>query len=135
MNGIVPVTEDPDTAGFFAAAREGRLVAQSCSACGRMQQPPRPRCVNCLSAELTWKDLPPRGSIYSWTVVEHQINPNFPAPYTVILVEVDPGIENPPLRFMGRIQGREELQIGNEVELVFDKVGDAVLPNWRIRRG
>ena len=132
MTGIVPTTEDPDTSGFFTAAREGRLVAQSCRACGYVQQPPRHRCVECLSTDLASKDLPPHGTVHSWTVVEHQINPNFPAPYTVLFVDVE--VEGPSgaLRFMGRIAGREEPSLGDAVELVFETVGDAVLPNWRL---
>ncbi len=93
MTGIVPTTEDPDTGGFFAAAREGRLVAQCCQACGYVQQPPRHRCVECLSTDLASKDLPSHGTVHSWTVVEHQINSHFPAPYTVLLVDVE--VEDP----------------------------------------
>ncbi|CAM3464742.1 OB-fold domain-containing protein [Nocardioides dubius] len=130
--GIEPVTDDPDTGGFFAAAREGRLVAQECVGCGNLQQPPRHRCVACLSTDLAWHDLPPRGTVHTWTVVEHQINPNFPAPYTVLLVDVEDAASNVPLRFLGRIPGRVEPELGAAVELVFETVGDAVLPNWRL---
>ena len=132
--GIVPVTDDPDTGGFFAAAREGRLVVQQCTSCGNLQQPPRPRCVACLGGDLGWHDLPRHGRVHSWTVVEHQINPNFPVPYTVLLVDVQDDAGAAPLRFMGRIVGREEPAIGDPVELVFETVGDAVLPNWRLVR-
>lgn len=132
--GIVPVTDDPDTSGFFAAAREGRLVAQRCRSCGNLQQPPRHRCVACLETDLGWHELAGRGSVHSWTVVEHQINPNFPAPYTVLLVDVEDPASAAPLRFLGRVVGREEPALGDPVELVFEKVGDAVLPNWRLVR-
>ncbi|WP_235737162.1 Zn-ribbon domain-containing OB-fold protein [Nocardioides alcanivorans] len=133
--GIVPLTDDPDTGGFFAAAREGRLVVQECVSCGNLQQPPRHRCITCLATDLTWHDLPKRGTIHSWTVVEHQINPNFPAPYTVLLVDVEDEASTVPLRFLGRIVGREEPELGAAVELVFETVGDAVLPNWRLVEG
>lgn len=131
--GIVPITQDPDTAGFFAAAREGRLVAQSCSDCGNVQQPPRHRCVACLSTELVWRDLPRSGSVHSWTVVEHQISPHFPAPYTVLLVDVAVEETGTPLRFLGLVAGRAEPAIGDPVTLTFDTVGDGIiLPNWRL---
>jgi uncharacterized protein len=130
--GLTPTVEDPETSGFFAAAAEGRLAAQRCIECGGRQQPPRPRCRACLSTALSWDSLPETGTVHSWTVVEHQINPSFPVPYTVILVDVVPEEGVPALRFLGHLEGRPALSVGAPVRVVFREHGGAHLPDWVI---
>ncbi|MDT0202687.1 OB-fold domain-containing protein [Nocardioides sp. AE5] len=131
---LLPVMDDPETGGFFAAATEHRLVVQACAACGSLQQPPRPRCRTCLGQDLGWRDLPQRGRVHTWTVVEHQINPHFPAPYTVVLVDVDPADDDAPaIRFVGHLPGRPEVAVGTPVRVVFEELpGGIVLPNWEL---
>jgi len=128
--GLTPVADDPETAGLFAAAAAGRLVAQRCRSCGAWQQPPRPRCRTCLGDDLGWADLPGEGSVHTWTVVEHQISPSFPAPYTVVLVDVVPEPGAAPLRFLGHLDGRPALRVGDPVRVVFREHGGVHLPDW-----
>jgi uncharacterized OB-fold protein len=129
--GLTPVADDPETAGFFAAAAEGRLAAQRCTACGNWQQPPRPRCRECLGTDLTWQDVPGAGTLHTWTVVEHQISPSFPVPYTVILVDVVPEPGVAPLRFLGHLDGRPDLTVDDPMSVVFREHGEVTLPDWR----
>ena len=42
----VPTVTD-DSAPFWEAARDGRLVAQRCAGCGELHHPPRPECPRC----------------------------------------------------------------------------------------
>ena len=129
--GMRPVTDDPETAGFFAAAREHRLVVQTCRSCGNQQQPPRPVCRSCHGADLGWDDIPALGTVHTWTVIEHQINPHFPVPYTTVLVDVEPRPGEPPVRFLAHVDGRPELEIGQPMRLTFIDLGDdVILPNW-----
>ncbi|GAA4259746.1 Zn-ribbon domain-containing OB-fold protein [Dietzia aurantiaca] len=131
--GLRPVTDDPDTAGFFAAAAERRLVVQTCADCGHQQQPPRPRCRSCHGAALGWEDVPHSGTVHTWTVVEHQINPAFPAPYTSVLVDVVPRTGEPPVRYLGYLPGRPALRIGSPVRATFVDFGEGVVvPNWEL---
>lgn len=131
--GLHPVTDDPETAGFFAAAREHRLVVQTCRTCGHQQQPPRPRCRACHGDDLGWDDVPGEGTVHTWTVVEHQINPRFPVPYTSVLVDVEPRQGEPVVRFLGYLPGRPALTVGTRVTVDFIDLGeDVVLPNWAI---
>lgn len=131
--GLRPVTDDPETAGFFAAAREHRLVIQTCRACSHQQQPPRPRCRSCRGDDLGWADVPGEGTVHTWTVVEHQINPHFPVPYTSVLVDVEPRPGEPTVRFLGYLPGRPQLRVGTAVTVEFiDLGGDVVLPNWAV---
>lgn len=127
------MVDDPETAGLFAAAAERRLVVQACVACGHVQQPPRPRCISCHGADLGWRDVPQRGRIHAWTVVEHQVNPHFPAPYTVVLVDVDPGGGEPAVRYLGYLPGRPDVRTGNPVRARFEELGDGItIPNWAL---
>src|SRR6202044_389062 len=48
---------DPDTAPFWEAARERRLITQRCGSCGALRFPPTPLCARCRSWNVEWTDL------------------------------------------------------------------------------
>jgi uncharacterized OB-fold protein len=129
----MPVTDDPDTGGFFRAASRGALAVQFCVACGAALHLPRPYCSFCGSSEVEWRDVPPRGRVYSWAVAEQQVHPAFPVPYTVILVE----LEDPPgIRLIGNLPGRPAIRIGDAVRAVFDRLGEEpAIPQWTLAEG
>jgi hypothetical protein len=56
-----------------------------------VRYPVGPLCPQCRSFETEWITSSGRGVIYSYTVVRHQTHPAFPAPYTVLLVEMEEG--------------------------------------------
>lgn len=126
--GVLPVVDDIDTAGFF---RAGRLVVRRCDACDAVLHMPMAYCRHCgtFSGSVTgrWAEVAPVGRIYSHTVVTHQVHPDFPVPYTVILVELD---ELPEVRFVGRLDGRPDVYIGLPVVAEFDD--GTPLPTWRL---
>ena len=131
--GLRPVLDDPETGGLFAAAAEHRLVVQTCRACGHQQQPPRPRCRSCHGDDLGWDDVPQRGTVHTWTVVEHQINPHYPVPYTSVLVDVEPRPGEPVVRYLGHIAGRPEMRVGAPVRTVFVQLDEhTTIPNWEL---
>jgi hypothetical protein len=123
-----PVADDHDTGGHFQAAQRGALGVLFCAACDASVHLPRPYCSACGSMDVEWREVAPTGTIYSWTVVEHQLHPAFPVPYTVALVEVD---EAPGVRFVTHLDGRPDVEIGTPMVAVFDEErGDTVLPRW-----
>jgi uncharacterized OB-fold protein len=73
----------------------------------------------------------PTGTVYSWSVVEHAVHPAFPAPYTVLLVELD---DLPGTRLVGHLPGRPELRAGAPVIAWFEDVDGTVVPQWRLAR-
>lgn len=85
-----PVTTQ-DTAFFFEAANEGRLVIQRCTACGRLQHPPTAACPQCGSLELDAVEAAGRGTLFSFTVVHAGATPGLETPYVVGLVELEEG--------------------------------------------
>jgi uncharacterized OB-fold protein len=125
----LPVTDDPDTGGFFAAAARGELAIRMCDDCQAVLHVPVAYCHRCGSWSTRWQAVRGTGHLYSWTVVEHQVHPAFPAPYTVVLVELD---DHPEARLVGQLPGRPDLAIGQPMEVWFERLSDdAVLPQWR----
>jgi uncharacterized OB-fold protein len=127
--GPLPVVDDLDTGGFFEAARRHELVVRMCNGCDAVLQMPVAYCRTCGSWETRWQPTSGQGRVYSWTVVAHQVHPAFPAPYTLVLVELD---DHPEARVVGSIPGRHEFVAGQKMEVWFETVGnDVVLPQWR----
>lgn len=124
----VPVTDDPDTGGFWAAAARGHLAVSVCSNCGRVLHLPTPHCAHCGSWDVGWRDVSPSGRVHSYTVVEQSVHPAFEAPYTVALIELD---DAPGARLVGYLPGRVPLEIDMAMTAVFDTAhGDVVVPRW-----
>jgi hypothetical protein len=86
-----PIRTD-DNEFFWAAAQEGRLVAQRCTGCGQFRHPPRPMCPRCGSLDHDVVDLAGTGTVYSFSVLHHPQNPLFDYPVLAALVDLDEGI-------------------------------------------
>jgi uncharacterized protein len=84
------VTED--SAAFWDAADEGRLVAQRCAECGRLRHPPRPMCPHCRSLDVELVELSGRGTLYSYALLHHPQHPAFEYPVVAALVDLEEGI-------------------------------------------
>ncbi|WP_029009053.1 Zn-ribbon domain-containing OB-fold protein [Azospirillum halopraeferens] len=123
----IPNTE---TAPFWDAAREGRLLVQRCRACGEHIFYPRLLCPHCMSDALEWVETSGRGTVYSFTIV-HKAPPGFrdEAPYAVGLVDL---AEGP--RLMTRIlaDDLDRISVGLPVEVSFTSAGGGIdLPVFR----
>ena len=123
----IPVTEDPETAGFWEAASRGYIGLLHCGACGSVLHLPVPYCNICHSSDTEWRDVSPRGRVYSHTVVEHQVHPAFPTPYTIVLVELD---DAPGVRLVGWLEGRVPLRAGEPMVGAFETRDGVAVPNW-----
>ena len=80
-----------DTAFWFDAARNGRLVIQRCAGCGRLRHPPGPSCPHCLSLEWDTVEASGRGTVYSYVVTHHPQVPAFDYPLVVAVIELAEG--------------------------------------------
>lgn len=132
-----PLPEITDqTRPFWEAAREGRLVMQTCPECGTVSFPPKPWCIECGSRNIYWADVGPGATIYSFTI-SRSVAMNWPdwqaqLPVVLALVDVDNGarmyaqiIDCPP----------EDMAIGMRLEAVFVEIGDEVtIPKFRPAR-
>jgi uncharacterized OB-fold protein len=127
---LLPFTHDRDTAGFFEAAAEGRLVYRACNDCDHALHPPTAHCPHCGGWNTAWRDAKGAGKLHTWTTVAHQIHPDFPAPYTLVVVELD---EAPEVRLVGHLKGEPALEAGMPMEVWFESLGEGQpsLPQWR----
>lgn len=126
-----------DDAPFWAAAAQRRLVLQRCRSCGTHRHPPSPMCPTCQATGSDWSDVPARGELFSYTVTHVAPLPALHAhtPYVVALVRF-PGFND--VRLVTNIVGSspEQLQIGADVELVWELLGtEAYVPRFRIVMG
>lgn len=122
---------DQDSAGFWAATGEHRLVVQHCSGCGADQLFPRSVCARCHGRELGLRDASGLGTVHSCTIVRRAPSAAFASdvPYVVALVEL---VEGP--RLMVNIVGCDpaDVHIGLDVEVQFEDVAEGVaLPRFR----
>ena len=113
---------DPDTAAYYGAAREGRLLVQLCSACGAAQLYARDRCLRC-RGEVDWVEASGRATVYSFTVIRQNYQRPFrdQLPYVVALVDLEEGP-----RVMTNIVGcdPDDVRIGMAVQARLEPVSD-----------
>lgn len=130
IHRAVPCVTDPDTGGFFDAARRGELAVKACADCGMVLHLPKAYCHGCGGWNTTWKTVPPTGTLYTWTTTERALRDGFDPPYTVVLVDLDGA---PGARLVGHLPGRPDLAIGMAMRADFVELTDEVtIPRWHI---
>jgi uncharacterized OB-fold protein len=114
-----PVVTD-DSAAFWDAAAQGRLVAQRCGECGHLRHPPRPMCPHCHSLAIDIVELAGTGTVYSYAILHHPQNPAFEYPVLAVLVDLDEGI-----RVVSNLTDvdKDAIRIGMRVEVHFPDAG------------
>ncbi len=110
--------------GLTAAAAEGRFDMQVCQECESVQYPPREVCHHCLSADLKWQAVNPKGKLLAMTTLEHSNDLYFRErlPWRVGTVVMDAGPS-----VVAHIHG--DINEGDAVRLTLklDRSGQAVL--------
>lgn len=103
-----------DSAFFWSACEEKKLVVQACGSCGKLWHPPRPICPDCHSVEKEPRQLSGKGSILSWVRPVHPPAFGFDTPPVVILVELEEGV-----RLVSNFEGENAPEFGQKVEVNF----------------
>lgn len=115
-----------DSAPFWAATAEDRLLFQRCERCAKAQFPPRARCLAC-GGTLRWEESCKRGAVHSHTVVQRAPSAAFKArvPYVIALVDLEEG----PRLLLNVLDaaGDPALTIGAPVKVVFEPTTDPTL--------
>jgi len=116
--GIPPAVTD-ETAAFWAAARDGRLLVERCGDCGADTFPPRGICRSCRGRTMAPVEVSGPGRVYSLTVNHQRWLPDLEVPYAIVLVEFD---AHPGIRVAGRLRGctPEAAHIDMPVEVGFE---------------
>ena len=137
---------DSEWKEYFEHARQHRLVVRKCSACGLMRYPATHACPWCMDLGWTWQDVSGRGTIYSYEVVVHAIQPGFKelTPYAVVLVELDEQRGQPTadesLRVIANLvkpdgtpEADANVAIGKRARVVFSDLADHMaLPQFTL---
>ena len=145
MQLMVPENES-EFLGYFAADRQHKFVMKKCSACNLLRYPPGSGCPWCMSLEWTWQEVSGKGTIYSYEIIVHSIQPGFRdiTPYPVVVVELDEqrGVptEHEGVRVIANLvdanfqpAAEANVAIGKRVKVVFQDLSeDFSLPQFTL---
>ena len=143
---LIGPDNDSEWKEFYEHARAHRLVVRKCNACGLMRYPPMHACPWCMELGWTWHPVSGKGTIYSYEIVVHAIQPGFKevAPYPVVLVELDEqrGAPTPDeaLRMVanlvkpgGGMEDEKNVAIGKRVRVQFEDLANHMaLPQFAL---
>jgi uncharacterized OB-fold protein len=113
---------DHDSAPYWQALHDGKLLIQKCADCGHFQLYPRDRCLAC-RGPVSFVEASGRGTIYSFTVIRQNYARPFRdwIPYVVALVDLE---EGPRLMTNLVAVDPESVQVGMAVTATFEAVSD-----------
>jgi uncharacterized protein len=125
------IATSTDTEPFWEAAKEGRLTACQCAACGHFRMPPTPVCPQCASFERNWPTLPGTGTVFSFAICNRNLATGEPYVYVPVVVDLDGA---PGARLISNVTGcnAEDVAIGMTVTVQFTPINDGwAIPNFR----
>ena len=128
----IRITTNPDTEPFWEAAKQRRLTACQCAACGRFRMPPIAYCPICQSREKLWPDLPGTATVFSYAICNKDPKTGEPFVYVPVVVDLDGA---PGARLIANVSGcdAEEVRIGMRVGVDWTPIADGwVLPNFKV---
>jgi uncharacterized OB-fold protein len=145
MTLIVP-DNDSEWIEYYAFARKHQLVVRRCTACGLLRYPPTHACPWCMDLGWAWQPVSGTGTIYSYEIVVHAIQPGFKeiAPYPIVLVELDEQRATPTpdesLRIIANLvkpdfspETEPNVAIGKRVRVMFQDLADHIaLPQFTL---
>jgi uncharacterized OB-fold protein len=120
---------EPETAFFWTAGAEGRLLICHCDACSRYLHPPLPRCPGC-GGETQPRAVSGKGRVAAYTVNVQPWLPGMKVPFVYAAVEL---AEQAELYVMTNITDCpvREVRRGLPVEVWFEQHEDVFLPMFR----
>ncbi len=109
---------DTASAFFIALRDEQKIVGIRCSECKRVFLPPRKMCPDCYRENSEWVELPPTGTLRSFTVSRRKLAAQHKEPPVIYgLIQVD-GADTALLHILDEVKP-EEVRIGMKVEARF----------------
>ncbi|MCV7091413.1 thiolase C-terminal domain-containing protein [Mycobacterium interjectum] len=119
-----------DNEFFWTSGADGTLRFQECKACESLIHPPAPVCRYCRSRDVGVRAVSGRATLAGFTVNHRFSLPGLPAPYVVAQVAI---AEDPRVRLTTNIVECEadRLELGQQVEVVFEQIEDVWLPLFR----
>jgi acetyl-CoA acetyltransferase/uncharacterized OB-fold protein len=129
----LPLITD-DNEFFWTSGADGKLRLQECTDCAALIHPPAPVCRYCRSHNLGVRAVSGRATLAGFTINERFSLPGLPAPYVVAQVAI---AEDPRVRLTTNIIDcdPEQLELGHQVDVVFEQHEDVWLPLFRVVDG
>jgi uncharacterized OB-fold protein len=119
----------PETEAFWTGGKDGRLLIQRCTDCGRYQHPPQPLCPACRTETMEPFPVSGRGTVKTFTVNHQQWLPGLVDHFVFAAVELP---EQPELYVFSNILAPpESVHIGLPVTVCFENHEDVWLPLFR----
>jgi uncharacterized OB-fold protein len=130
---LLPQVDELNRA-FWTGGEKGELRFWRCQACGYWIHPPSVRCPQCLSKDLAVEVASGRAVVHTYTVNHQAWFPGLEPPYLVAIVELP---EQTGLRLTTNLIELpvEDVRIGLDVEVTFERYDDVWLPFFRPARG
>ena len=122
------ITQDNEF--FWTSGADGTLRLQECKACAALIHPPAPVCRYCRSRDIGVRAVSGRATLAGFTVNQRFSLPGLPAPYVIAQVAI---AEDPRVRLTTNIVecDPDQLELGQQVEVVFEQLEDVWLPLFR----
>jgi len=115
---------------FWTSGADGILRLQECRTCASLIHPPAPVCRYCRSRDMGVRGVSGKATLAGFTVNHRFSLPGLPAPYVVAQVAI---AEDPRVRLTTNIVecDPDQLELGQQVEVVFEHVEDVWFPLFR----
>lgn len=121
----------PETAVYWEACRNHKLMIQKCSSCNHYQFYPRIICTECMSPEVEWIVASGQAEVSSFTIVRRPVSKAYAdeVPYVVALLKLHEG----PTMMSNIVEcDVDNVNIGMRVEVLFeDWSEDISIPKFR----
>jgi uncharacterized protein len=132
---VGPQTDGRDIP-FWEGLAGGRLLIQHCGGCGAWVWPAQWACPECHRFDPPWEEVPPRGTLFTWTRTWQRFAPEFAelVPYVTVVVSLPAAGGR---RLLGLLLGDDAVQpvLGEELEGVFqpgsELTGGTPVLRWR----
>ena len=116
----------PETAFFWTAGKDGRLLIQRCTGCGRYQHPPLPLCPICRTETMAPVPVSGRGTVKTFTVNRQQWFAGMTDPFVFAAIELSEQAEL--YVFSNVLAPPEAVHSGLAVTVCFERQDDVWLP-------
>ena len=120
----------PETAPFWDAAKDERLLIQRCNSCGRHYFYPRPFCPHCASDDVAWDEVSGRGRLVSY-VINYRPLPPAEGAQVIALVQLEEGVRL-LTNIVDAVPEPEALTLDAPVTVAFQPRGEFKLPVFRL---
>ncbi len=116
---------------FWTSGADGKLRFGECKACTALIHPPAPVCRYCRSRDVGVRAVSGKATLAGFTLNERFSLPGLVAPYVIAQVAIE---EDPRVRLTTNIIDAEpdQLELGQQVEVVFEQVEDVWFPLFRV---